>query len=54
MNLPPKIKLHHILFFGFILISAVPVVFLAAWVENSAPEQEVETVAEKTCWSRKT
>ena len=42
-----RIRLHHILFLGFTLISAVPVVFLATWVEQSALEKEVNAVAEK-------
>lgn len=42
-----KIKLQHILFVGFTLISTIPVIFLAIWVEGSALDKEVNAVAEK-------
>lgn len=42
-----RIKLNHILFIGFTLISAVPVLFLAVWVQSSALNKEVAAVSEK-------
>jgi len=42
-----RIKLHHILFLGFTLISAIPVIFLATWVQQSALNKEIAAVREK-------
>ena len=42
-----KIKLHHILFVGFTLISTVPVIILAVWVQQSALNTEIAAVREK-------
>lgn len=42
-----NIRLHHILFLAFTLISAVPVLILSAWVQRSALESEVDAVEEK-------
>ncbi len=42
-----KIRLRSILFAAFTLVSIVPVVFLAFWVQNSALEKEVQAVEEK-------
>jgi len=41
------IKLHYVLFICFTLISSVPVLFLASWVQQSALEKEVSAVKEK-------
>jgi len=41
------LSLPNILFIGFTLISAVPVLLLGAWVQESALEKEVEAVKEK-------
>lgn|GEM_PF-1875077 len=42
-----KIRLHHLTFIAFTVISSVPVFFLAAWVQQSAMNKEVKAVAEK-------
>lgn len=42
-----RISLKHILFFGFTLISIIPVIFLTAWVQQSALDKEVAAVQEK-------
>lgn len=42
-----NLKLHHILVVCFTLISAVPVLFLAIWVQRSALEKEIAAVEEK-------
>ncbi len=39
-----RLTLHHILFLSFTLISAVPVALLGIWVQQSALENEVESV----------
>ena len=39
-----RLTLHHILFLSFTLISAVPVALLGVWVQQSALENEVESV----------
>ncbi|MBT5416203.1 MAG: sensor histidine kinase [Rhodospirillaceae bacterium] len=36
--------LHHVLFFGFTLMAAVPVALLGAWVQQSALEKEIASV----------
>jgi diguanylate cyclase (GGDEF)-like protein len=43
----PRIRLHIILFLLFTLISSVPVLILAGWVEESALSKEVAAVKEK-------
>lgn len=42
-----RFRLHLVLFAGFTVISAVPVVMLATWVERSAVEKEIAAVSEK-------
>jgi len=42
-----RIRLHHILFLLFTLISSVPVLFLTSWVQQSALDKEVAAVTEK-------
>ena len=42
-----RIKLHHLLFILFTLMSAVPVLLLAVWVQRSALNKEVAAVEEK-------
>ncbi len=42
-----KIKLHYILFIGFTLISTIPVLFLAVWVQKSAIDNEYSMVKDK-------
>ena len=42
-----QIKLNHILFLGFTLISMVPVIFLAWWMQQSALDKEIKAVEEK-------
>ncbi len=43
----PRIRLKHILFGAFTLIASLPVLFLAAWVQQSALAKEVSSVVEK-------
>lgn len=42
-----KVRLHHLLFLGFTLISTVPVFFLAAWTQKSAIEKEYTAIEDK-------
>ncbi len=41
------IRLNHILFLGFTLISMVPVILLAWWMQQSALDKEIKAVKEK-------
>lgn len=42
-----KIRLHHLTFLAFTIISSVPVFFLATWVQHSALDKEIQNVQEK-------
>lgn len=42
-----KIRLQYALFISFTLISSIPVLFLASWVQQSALEKEIASVEEK-------
>ena len=42
-----SIHLHHVLFLAFTLISAVPVLILSGWVQNSMVENEESSIIEK-------
>ncbi|WP_299372259.1 ATP-binding protein [uncultured Kiloniella sp.] len=42
-----KVRLHHLLFLGFTLISTIPVFFLAAWTQKSAIENEYTAIEDK-------
>jgi len=42
-----NIRLRHILFAAFTLISIIPVIFLTVWVQKTAVEKEVQAVEEK-------
>jgi len=44
---PKKIRLHHILFVGFTLISTIPVFFLAAWAQKTAIANEYSATEDK-------
>ncbi|WP_085905831.1 ATP-binding protein [Kiloniella majae] len=44
---PKKIRLHHLLFVGFTLISTIPVFFLAAWAQKTAIENEYSATEDK-------
>jgi signal transduction histidine kinase/ActR/RegA family two-component response regulator len=41
------LKLHHLLFLGFTLIAAVPIVVLAAWEESTAYRHEIASVRQR-------
>ena len=42
-----NMRLRHLLFLGFTILSVVPVLFLGAWVERSALQTELEAVADR-------
>ncbi len=44
---PNRIRLHHVLFIVFTLISIIPVLFLAAWVQKSAIDNEYSEIKDK-------
>ncbi|WP_421781838.1 ATP-binding protein [Kiloniella litopenaei] len=44
---PTKVRLHHLLFIGFTLISTIPVFFLAAWTQKTAIEKEFLATEDK-------
>ena len=47
MKIGSELSLKKILSISFILISAIPVVFLAYWVQDTALKNEYEAVQEK-------